>query len=266
VLNVPVVVDNKPGGNGSIAGQLVARANAEATTLLVQYSGFHCITPLLQPVHGFDPAKDLKPIANLVDAPQVLVVRNDFPANNVAEFLKYVKSNPGRVNYASSGNGSLQHVTTELLKDITKTFMLHIPYRGTGAALVDLLSGTVDMTITTPPPLLAHIRSGRLKALVSTGRKRIPALPNVPIALESGLSLVASSWFALFGPSSASPETVNRISSAVRQVVESDGFRKKSEDQGAQAAYLDSARLAQLAETERSMWARVIAVAKIKAD
>ena len=119
ILQATVVVDNRSGGSGNIAGQMVARAPADGSTLLVQYSGYQSITPLLQPAPGFDPGRDLKPIGHLIDAPQLMVVRADFPASTFQEFLAYVRAHPGKVNYASSGNGALQHVTTELLKDLT---------------------------------------------------------------------------------------------------------------------------------------------------
>jgi tripartite-type tricarboxylate transporter receptor subunit TctC len=263
---VPVVVDNRAGGNGNIAGQLVARAPADGATLLVQYSGYQCITPLLQPVSGFDPGRDLKPVGHLIDAPQVLVVRPGFPANNFKEFLAYVKANPGKVNYASSGNGALQHVTTELLKDLTRTYMTHIPYRGTGPALTDLLAGTVDLTITTPPPLLPHIRSGKLKALMVTGKTRLAALPDVPTATEMGVPLVASSWFAVYGPSALPADVQNKLSAAVRQVVETPEFKRRAEEQGAKAIAMSPAELATLGANERATWDRVIRVAQIKAD
>jgi tripartite-type tricarboxylate transporter receptor subunit TctC len=266
LLNTSVVVDNRSGGSGNIAGQMVARAPADGSTLLVQYSGYQSITPLLQPVQGFDPARDLKPIGHLIDAPQVLVVGANFPAKTFKEFLAYVKANPGKVNYASSGNGALQHVTTELLKDLTKTFMTHIPYRGTGPALTDLLAGTVDLTITTPPPLLPHIKTGRLKALMVTGKTRLPVLPDVPTATESGVPLVASSWFAVYGPAGMQPDVQNRLSAAVRQVVESAEFRRRAEEQGAKAVALNPAELAALGAQERATWERVIRVANIKAD
>lgn len=266
ILQTAVVVENRGGANGNIAGQLVARANPDGTTLMVQYSGFQCITPLIQPVAGFDPGKDLKPLGHLIDAPQLLVVRSDFPANTFVDFVKYVKANPGKVNYASSGNGSLQHVTTELLKDLTKTFMTHIPYRGTGPALTDLLAGTVDVTITTPPPLLPHIKAGKLKALMVTGRTRLSALPDVPTAVEAGTHLVASSWFAVYGPAGLSPDISSRVSAAIKQVVESDGFRQRAEEQGAKAVFMDGAQLTKLASDERAMWARIVRIANIKAD
>lgn len=266
VLGVPVIVDNRAGGNGNIAGQLVARAAGDGTTLLVQYSGYQCITPLIQPVAGFDPGRDLKPIGHLIDAPQVLVTRGDFPASNFKEFLAYLKSHPGKVNYASSGNGSLQHVTTELMKDLTGTFATHIPYRGTGPSITDLLGGTVDFTITTPPPLLGHIKAGKLKALATTGRTRIPALPNVPTATESGIALVASSWFAVYGPSTLTPDMQQKLSAAIAQVVRSDNFKKRAEEQGAKAIAMNPAELATLGANERNMWGRVVKVANIKAD
>ncbi|UUZ71805.1 tripartite tricarboxylate transporter substrate binding protein [Polaromonas sp. P1(28)-8] len=232
----------------------------------MQYSGYQCITPLIQPVAGFDPATNLKPLGHLIDAPQLMVVRANFPADSFADFLKHVKANPGKVNYASSGNGSLQHVTTELLKDLTKTFMVHIPYRGTGPALNDLLAGTVDCTITTPPPLLPHIRAGKLKALMVTGRTRLAALPNVQTATEMGVPLVASSWFAVYGPTGLSADLQNRLSLAIRQVVESDNFRKRAEEQGAKAIAMNGTELDALGSNERKMWGRIVKVANIKAD
>ena len=266
ILQTSVVVDNRGGGNGNIAGQMVARGPADGTSLLVQYSGYQCITPLIQPVPGFDPATNLKPLGHLIDAPQLLVVRGNFPADSFMDFIKYVKANPGKVNYASSGNGSLQHVTTELLKDLTKTFMVHIPYRGTGPALNDLLAGTVDFTITTPPPLLPHIRAGKLKALMVTGRTRLAAQPNVPTAIEAGVPLVASSWFAVYGPAALSTDLQSRLSLAIKQVVESEGFRKRAEEQGAKAVVMTGAELATLGDNERKMWARIVKLANIKAD
>ena len=266
ILQTAVVVDNRGGGNGNIAGQLVARGPADGTSLLVQYSGYQCITPLIQPVAGFDPGTNLQPLGHLIDAPQLLVVRSNFPADNFEDFLKYVKANPGRVNYASSGNGSLQHVTTELLKDLTKTFMVHIPYRGTGPALNDLLANTVDFTITTPPPLLPHIRAGKLKALMVTGRTRLAALPNVPTAIEGGVPLVASSWFAVYGPTRLSADLQARLSLAIKQVVESENFKKRAEEQGAKAIVMNGTELAAHADNERKMWGRIVKLAKIKAD
>lgn len=144
--------------------------------------------------------------------------------------------------------------------------MTHIPYRGTGPALNDLLAGTVDFTITTPPPLLPHIRTGRIRALMVTGRSRLPALPTVPTAIESGVPLVASSWFAVYGPGALPDDLAQRLTAAVRQVVEAPDFRKRAEELGAKAVAMNAAELATLGANERNMWNRIVRAANIKAD
>lgn len=264
LLGVAVTVENHPGNNGANAGQRVALGLTDGSTLLLQYSGFQCISPQVQPVTGYDPAKDLKPIAHLVDAPQLLAVRSGFPANNFADFLRYVRANPGKTTYASSGNGSLQHVTTELLKDLTKTIMVHIPYSGMGTAVADLLNGGVDFTITTPPPLVPQVRAGKLKALMVTGKTRLAVLPDVPTALESGISLIASSWFALYGANGISEQMTSRIATATRQAISTDNYKKRIEEQGANVLFLDASELNNLQISERRMWSRILRLAGIK--
>lgn len=157
-LGQTVVVDNKPGAAGAIAAQSVLRSQPDGYTLLLQYSGFQVITPHVQANIGFDPVADFEPVANVLSAPQVLVVRPDLPIHSLKELIEYAKANPGRLNYASSGNGSLQHMATELLNQMADIQTVHIPYKGTGPALTDLLGGSVDMTITTPPPCCRTFR------------------------------------------------------------------------------------------------------------
>ncbi len=184
-LGQAVVVDNRPGGNGGIAAQLVARAKPDGYTLLVQYSGFHVITPLLMKNLAWDPVKDFAPVANLLSAPQVLVVRQGLPVKSLKELVAYAKSHPDKLNYASSGNGSLQHVSTELLNQMAGIRITHVPYKGTGPAMTDLLGGNVDLTMTTPPPLMGHIAAGKLRPLVVTSKTRLPSLKDVPSAPEA---------------------------------------------------------------------------------
>lgn len=164
-LGQPVIVENRPGASGGLAAQAVARAKPDGYTLLMQYSGFHVITPAVVKNLNWDPVKDFMPVANVISAPQVVVVNASLPIKSLKELAAYAKAHPNKLNYASSGNGSLQQVATELFKMQAGVEITHIPHKGTGPALTDLLSGAVDMTITTPPPLMGHIQAGKLRAL-----------------------------------------------------------------------------------------------------
>ena len=265
-LGQSVVVDNKPGGNGTIAAQAVQRAKPDGYTLLVQYSGYHVITPLLtkQP---WDPVKDFAPVANLLSAPQVLVVRPSLPVHTLKELVTYAKANPGKLNYASSGNGSLQHVSTELLNLQAGTKITHVPYKGTGPAMTDLLGGNVDLTITTPPPLMGHIAAGKLRPLVVTSKTRLPSLKDVPSAPEAGYpDLDVSSWFAMYAPAGTPKPVIDKLTSEIEKIMKSDAFRKKAEELGAEARYMNPQQLDQYQRAELTRWGKVIKSADIHAE
>jgi tripartite-type tricarboxylate transporter receptor subunit TctC len=265
-LGQSVVVDNKPGGNGTIAAQAVQRAKPDGYTLLVQYSGYHVITPLLTKV-SWDPIKDFAPVANLLSAPQVLVVRPSLPVKSLKELVAYAKANPNKLNYASSGNGSLQHVSTELLNQMAGIQTTHVPYKGTGPAMTDLLGGNVDMTITTPPPLMGHIAAGRLRPLVVTSKTRLPSLKDVPSAPEAGYpDLDVSSWFAMYAPAGTPKPVIDRLTSEIEKIMKSEAFRKKAEDLGAEARYMNPQQLDQYQRAELQRWAKVIKSADIHAE
>jgi len=265
-LGQSVVVENRPGAAGGIAAQAVKRAPADGYTLLLQYSGFQVITPTVMPNAGFDPIKDFAPVANILSAPQVVVVRPDLPIKSMKELVAYAKENPGKLNYASSGNGSLQHVATELLNQQAGTQIVHVPYKGTGPALTDLLSGNVDMTITTPPPLLGQIAAGKLRALAVTGPSRLPSLPDVPTVAEAGFpDLIVSSWFAMYAPAGTPKEVVAKLSSTVETIMKTPEFRKKAEEQGADAQYMDPTALGDYTASELARWAEVVKAGNITA-
>ena len=172
-LGQSVIVDNKPGASGNIGNQFVARSKSDGYTLLMAYSGYQVGNPHLFKDAGWDPIKDFTPVAMVTRAPQVVAIHHALPVNTLQELIAYAKKNPGKLNYASSGNGSIQHIAGELFKQLTGTFITHIPYRGSGPAVQDLLAGTVDMHITTPASVVAHIKSGRLRALAVTSPKRL---------------------------------------------------------------------------------------------
>lgn len=265
VLGQTLVVENKGGGNGNIAAAQVKRAEADGYTLLMQYSGFHVISPHLGKSSW--ELKDFVPVANVLSAPQIVVVRGDLPVNTMQELVAYAKANPMKLNYASSGNGSLQHVTGVQLERAAGVQMMHVPYKGTGPALQDLLGGQVDLTFGTAPPFMPHIQAGKLKVLVVTGKERLPSLPDVPTTAETGFPGVnATSWFAMFAPAGTPAAIVSKLESDVRNALAEPAFQQKARDQGAAADFMDSKALGDMVQRDWDMWAQIVKEANIKGD
>lgn len=266
VLGQSVVVDNKGGGNGNIAASVVKRAEGDGYTLLMQYSGYHVISPHLTKVPQWE-QKDFQPVANVISAPQIIVVRNDLPVKTLAELMAYAKANPGKLNYASSGNGSLQHVTGAMLEQQGGIKMVHVPYKGTGPALQDLLGGQVDLTFGTAPPFMPHIATGKLRVLAVTGKERLPSLPDVPTTAEAGYPGVnATSWFAVFVPAATPKPVVDKLTADIRTVVQSAAFKQKAQEQGATADYQTPQQLGDKVKTDLAGWASVVKSSKIEAE
>jgi tripartite-type tricarboxylate transporter receptor subunit TctC len=266
-LGKPVVVENKAGASGNIAALQVARAKPDGYTLLVQYSGYHVGNPALFANLQWDPVKDFAPVALALSAPHVIVVHPDVKANSLKEFAELVKAKPGTISYASAGSGSIQHIASELFTQITGGQMLHVPYKGSGSAITDLVSGRVDMFNTTPPGVISQIRAGKLRAIAYTGRKRHPMLPEVPTSAESGMpEYEISSWFAVFAPAKTPPAVIERLAMEIKKVVESDDYERKAEEQGAFAAYMGPDELAAFAKKEIEYWGKVIRTAGIKGE
>ncbi|QIL79253.1 tripartite tricarboxylate transporter substrate binding protein [Diaphorobacter sp. HDW4A] len=266
VIGQSVVVDNKGGGNGAIAATFVKRAEPDGYNLLMQYSGYHVITPHITKAPQWE-QKDFQPVANIMSAPQIIVVRDSVPAKTLQELVAYAKTNPGRLNYASSGNGSLQHVTGAMLEQQAGIKMVHVPYKGTGPALQDLLGGQVDLTFGTAPPFMPHIQAGKLRVLAVTGKERLPSLPNVPTTAEAGFAGVnATSWFGLFAPTAVPKAVVDKLTADLKKVVEDPAFRKKAEEQGATADYQNPQQFGERVKADYANWANVVKSAKIEAD
>ena len=266
VIGQSVVVDNKGGGNGNIAAGIVKRAEPDGYTLFMQYSGYHVISPHLTKVSQWAQG-DFQPVANVISAPQIIVVRDGLPVKTLAELITYAKANPGKLNYASSGNGSLQHVTGAMLEQQGGIKMVHVPYKGTGPALQDLLGGQVDLTFGTAPPFMPHIQGGKLRVLAVTGKERLPSLPDVPTTAEAGYPGVnATSWFALFAPAATPKAVVDKLAADARTVVQSAAFKQKAQEQGATADYLGPAQLAERVKADLASWAEVVKSSKIEAE
>ena len=266
VVGQQVVVDNKGGGNGAIAATIVKRAPPDGYTLLMQYSGFHVISPHLMKHRQWELA-DFQPIANVLSAQQIIVVRDDVPARTLAELVAFAKANPGKLNYASSGNGSLQHVTGAMLEQQAGIRMVHVPYKGTGPALQDLLAGQVQLTFGTAPPFMQHIAGGKLRVLAVTGKERLASLPDVPTTAEAGYpKLTPTSWFALFAPAAMPQDIAQKLAADVQKVMADPAFKQKALDQGATADYQSPAQLGAKVKADHAEWARVIQASKIEAD
>jgi tripartite-type tricarboxylate transporter receptor subunit TctC len=266
-LGQTVIVDNRGGASGAIAAIAVKRAEPDGYTLLMQYSGYHVITPNVtkQPL-GWE-AKDLQAVANVLSAPQVVVVREGLPVKTMAELIAYAKANPGKLSFASSGNGSLQHVTGAMLDLQAGIEMVHIPYKGTGPALQDLLGAQVDLTFGTPPPFMPFIASGKLKALAVTGKTRLPSLPNVPTAAEAGLpKLDATSWFGVFAPAKTPKPIIDKLTAEIAKVISTPAFKQKAAEQGAESDYMNPQQLSDYAKAELLRWGQVAKASKIEAD
>ncbi len=266
-LGQPVVVDNKPGASGNIGNQIVAKARPDGYTLLLAYSGFQVGNPHLFKKAGWDPIKDFAPVSMRTRAPQVLATRANLPANNVRELIAYAKANPGKLNYASSGAGSIQHIAGELFKQMTGTFITHIPYRGAGPAVQDLLGGQVDIFITTPASVVQHIKADKLKGLAVTSNSRLSSLPQVPTTREADLKdFTLDSWFALYAPAGTPNEVVQLLNTELAKILANPDIKKKAEDAGTLIEHMGPAQLGEYTRKELAYWGRVINEAKITAD
>ena len=266
-LGCPVIVDNRAGANGVIGAQAVARARPDGHTLLVQYSGYQVGTPAVVRNLGWNPRTDLAPVALLMDAPQVLLAHPSVPAKTLGELIAYAKTNPGTLNYASSGNGSMQHLGTELLKQQAGIELEHVPYKGTGPVMQDLLAGRVQLFLTTPPPAIPFIQNGQLRALALAARERHPALPEVPTAAEAGLpGFTAEAWFAVFAPARTPETLIGRLAAEISAITATPEFRAKAEEQGAVVRPMTPTELSARVERELTEWAEVVRAGNITAD
>jgi tripartite-type tricarboxylate transporter receptor subunit TctC len=261
-----VVVDNRGGGSGNVAYQYVARANPDGYTLLNSYSAYHVGNPNLTPRLPWS-QKDFVPVALITVATNVIAVHPSVPANNLAEFIAYLKANPGKLSYASQGNGSLSHIGTEMFKAQTHTSMVHIPYRGSGPALQDVLSGQVQVFITTPPSVMGQVQMGKLKGLAVAGKTRHPGLPAVPTTAEAGLKgFELEAWVGIFAPAGTPADVVTRLSGQIKSALELPETKTRADGAGVELRYLAPAALDALVKKDTEFWATTIKTAGIKAE
>ena len=267
VIGQTVVVDNKPGASGNIAYQYVANAKPDGYNLLISYSGYHVGNPALMDKLPWDPIKDFSPIALLTVSTNVIAVHPSVPVNNLKEFIAYAKANPGKLNYASQGNGSVSHIGTEMFKQTTGIEMVHVPYKGSGPAIQDVLAGQVQVFISTPPSLMQHVQSGKLKGLAVTGKNRHPGMPNVPTTAEAGLpSFQLESWVGLFAPAATPKAVVTKLTDSVKKSLALPEVKERADAAGVELRYLTPAQTEVLVKKELPYWNKAIKSANITLD
>jgi tripartite-type tricarboxylate transporter receptor subunit TctC len=266
VTGQSIVVDNKGGGSGNVAYSLVARANPDGYTLLTSYSAYHVGNPALNPKLPWA-QKDLAPVALITVATNVIAVHPSVPANNLLEFISYLKANPGKLSYASQGNGSLSHIGTEMFKMQTGTSMVHIPYRGSGPAVQDVLSGQVQVFITTPPSVMGQVQAGKLKGLAIAGKSRHSGLPAVPTTAEAGLNgFELEAWVGIFAPAGTPADVISKLSTQIKQALELPETQTRANAAGIELRYQSPEALDALVKRETEFWAKTIKSAGITAD
>ena len=274
VFGQPFVIDNKPGAGGNTGSAEVAKAAPDGYTYIMGTVGTHAINPALYPRMPYDHVKDFVPVTLVAGVPNVLVVNpaaaQKYGINTVADLVRVAKANPGKLNFASSGNGTSIHLSGELFKSMTGTFMVHLPYRGSGPALIDLMAGNVDLMFDNLPSSLPHIRSGKLKAIAVTSAARSTALPDVPTVEEAGGPLLkgyeASSWFGLLAPAGTPKDIVDRVQAESAKALAAPAIKERLQAQGAIPSGNTSAEFARFIADETAKWAKVVKASGAKVD
>jgi tripartite-type tricarboxylate transporter receptor subunit TctC len=266
LLGQPVVVENRGGASGNIAMQQVAQAPKDGHTLLISYSAYHVGNPALFAKLPWA-QKDFVPVALLTAATNVITANPGVPANNLKEFIAYAKARPGKLNFASQGNGSLSHVGTALLEQATGIEMTHVPYKGSGPAIQDVLGGQVQVFMTTPPSVMQYVQAGKLKAFAVTGKTRHPGLPNVPTTAEAGLpGFELEAWVGLFAPAGTPPAVVQTLTDKVKAALATPEAKANADRAGIELRYLGPEALGALVQRETTYWGQVIKAKNIQAD
>jgi tripartite-type tricarboxylate transporter receptor subunit TctC len=266
VLGGTVVVENRVGAGGNIGTAAAAKAPKDGYTLLMTISSSQAINPALYKAPGFDPVKDFTPIALVGSVPNVLVVNPAFPAKSLDEFLKLVKSKPGQYQYASAGNGTLNHLLGEMLNSTAGLEMQHIPYKGVGPAMTDLVGGQVAIGFASLPSALGYLKSGRLVALGVSSPKRSPALPEVPAIAEKAPGFAGTLWVGLFAPAGVPAEVENKLQQAMGKVLTSPEIQAALTAQGVELASATPAQFAALLKEDIARWAQIVKTSGAKVD
>lgn len=264
-LQTSVVIDNKPGANGNIGASAAATAAPDGHHLLFSWAGTLAVNPSLYRNLSYDPQKDFVPIVLIADVPNILVVNNDLPAKDLAEFTRYAKANPGKLNFGSTGNGSSMHLAGELFMRETGAQMVHVPYNAPGTATTNLMAGDIQLMFQLIPGIVGQVKGGKVRAIAVMAPTRSPALPDVPTTVELGQpQLQSSTWFALLAPKGTSPAIVARLNAEVNEILKDPAVRTRLSGMGATPLGGTSKELADHLAAETAKWGRIVRDSKIQ--
>ena len=267
VLRSPVIVDNRPGGAGVIGADHVAKSAPDGYTMLMATNTTIAVAPHLYSKLPYNPLRDFAPVSEIAYNPQFLDIHPSIPVRNVKELIALARARPGQLNYGSAGQGSTSHMAMELFKSMSKTDIVHVPYKGTGPALIDLIGGHLPMMFDVVLTTLPHMKSGKLRVLGVSSLQRAEVAPEVPTIAETGLpGFEALVWFGLVVPAATPQEIVNRLSAELGGIVRQPKLRESFTVQGLTAVGSNSAEFAAKIKKEHAMWGRVVREAKIKLD
>lgn len=266
-LGQTVYVENKPGGAGVTAMQEVARSAPDGYTIILTHVGTLAVNPYMLTNQPYDVNKDFMPVTLLAKVPNVFVIHPDVPAKNFKEFISYAKANPGKLNYGSAGNASAGHLAMEYLKLVTGTYITHIPYRGTGPQLTDLLAGRTQASSAGMPALGAHIRSGKLRPIAVGTQQRIASMPDVPTVAELGFkNFETSQWYGIHVPAGTPPEIVKRLQEESLKALKSSAVTERFATDNAVGGGGPSSEYAAFIKNEQAIWSDIVKRAGIKPD
>ncbi len=262
-----VVVENRAGATGTIGADVLAKSPPDGYTLMMGHANSHAIAPNLMSKLPYDPIKDFAPVSYVGYVPNVLSLHPSVPAKSMKELVTLLKNNPGKYTYASSGNGSSQHLSGEMFKLLTGTSILHVPYKGSGDAIKDLLAGTVSMNFDTMPPVLEHIKAGKLRGLGISTPKRLAQLPDVPTFTEEGLTgFEILNWYGVMAPAATPKDIVNKLAADINKAMREPDVRARLEQVGTQLRELSPEEFGAFMRAELAKYAKLVKDANIRLE
>ncbi len=266
-LGQPVVIDDKPGAGGIIGSEATAKSPPDGYTLIMSNAGAHAVNASLYAKLPYDPVKDFAPVTLVALAPNILIVHPSLPMHSARELIALAKAKPGELTFGSGGNGSTAHLSGEMFMTMAGINIVHVPFKGSPAAVIAVISGQITMAFPNIPPALPHVRSGKLKALAVTTAKRSIAVPDLPTVAESGLpGYEATAWFGVLAPAATPPQIILRLNAAIVTIVHTRDMQERLMAEGAEAVGNTPEQFAQIVKSDIAKWAKVVKASRARPD